>query len=265
MEPSPLSPRVRFGAFELNLHTGELFKHSRKIKLQTQSFLILASLLERPGEVLTREELCQKLWPSGIFVDFEVGLNAAINRLRSVLDDSPEKPRFIETLHRRGYRFIAPLERGGQERVTPSIGSLAVLPLENLTGDAAQEYFADGITDALITRLAQIGALRVISRTSAMHYKGTHKKLPEIANELNVDAVVEGSVARSGSHVRINARLVDGRTDQHLWARQYERELTDILLLQADVAGAVAREVQVRLTPQEEARLALSRPTNPEA
>src|SRR5215470_3395078 len=132
MQPSPLSPRVRFAAFEVDLQTGELFKHGRKIKLQTQSFLVLASLLERPGEVLTREELCQKLWPSGVFVDFEVGLNAAINRLRSVLDDSPEEPRYIETLPRRGYRFIAPVEiipgatpvasvysPFGQESITP--------------------------------------------------------------------------------------------------------------------------------------------------
>src|SRR5215469_7176189 len=141
MQPSPPSPPVRFGPFELNLQSGELFKHGRKIKLQTQSFLILASLLERPGEVLTREELRQKLWPSDIFVDFEVGLSVGINRLRDVLDDSAGKPRFIETLPRRGYRFIAPLEKSRQERVPKHIGSLVVLPLENLTGDAAQEYF----------------------------------------------------------------------------------------------------------------------------
>src|SRR5215469_6591043 len=264
MEPSPLPPRVRFAAFEVDFQTGELFKHSRKIKLQTQSFLILTSLLERPGEVLTREELCQKLWPSSVFVDFEVGLNAAINRLRSVLDDSPEKPRFIETLPRRGYRFVAPVERCVQERL-PQIRSLAVLPLENLTGDVAQEYFVDGMTDALITRLAQVGALRVISRTSAMHYKGTRKKLPEIARELNVDAVVEGSVFRSGSDVRITAQLVYAPSDRHMWANQYERNLTDILLLQAEVASAIANEVQVRLTPQERRRLAEARPVNPEA
>jgi TolB-like protein/Flp pilus assembly protein TadD len=259
-----MESRVRFGGFELNLQTGELFKRGRKIKLQIQSFLILTSLLERPGEVVTREELRQRVWPSDIFVDFEVGLNAAINRLRNVLDDSPEKPRFIETLPRRGYRFIAPLERHGQERI-PHIGSLAVLPLENLTGDPTQEYFVDGMTDALTTRLAQIGALQVISRTSAMYYKGTHKKLPEIARELNVDAVVEGTVGRSGRHVRINAQLVHARTDQHLWARQYERELTDILVLQAEVAGAIAREIQVTLTPEERYRLTLTRPVNPEA
>ena len=158
MEPSPLSPHVRFAAFELNLQTGELFKHSRKIKLQTQSFLILASLLERPGEVLTREELCQKLWPSGVFVDFEVGLNAAINRLRSVLDDSPEKPRFIETLPRRGYRFIAPVERSAQERL-PQIRSLAVLPLENVTGDVADRRpdYAAGASRSASSHLPHLG------------------------------------------------------------------------------------------------------------
>jgi TolB-like protein/Tfp pilus assembly protein PilF len=265
MEPNPLSPWVRFGAFELNRQTGELFKHGRKIKLQAQSFLVLASLLERPGEVLTREELYLKLWPPSVFVDFEVGLNAAVNRLRSVLSDSPENPRFIETLPRHGYRFIAPLQRESPERIPARVRSLAVLPLENLTGDAAQEYLADGMTDALITRLAQIGALRVISRTSVMHYKGTHKKLPEIASELNVDAIVEGSFARSGSHVRINAQLVHARTDQHLWARQYEREMTDILALQGDVAGALADEIRITLTPQERARLASARTIEPEA
>jgi TolB-like protein/Tfp pilus assembly protein PilF len=165
---------------------------------------------------------------------------------------------------RHGYRFIASVERSVQERL-PQIRSLAVLPLENLTGDVAQEYFVDGMTDALITRLAQVGALRVISRTSVMHYKGTRKKLPEIARELNVDAVVEGSVVRSGSNVRITAQLVYAPSDRHLWAKQYERNLTDILLLQAEVASAIANEVQVRLTPQERRRLASAQPVNPEA
>lgn len=265
MDPSPPSPRVRFGAFELNLQSGELFKHSRKIRLQTQSFLILASLLERPGEVLTREELRQKLWSSDVFVDFEVGLNAAINRLRDVLDDSPEKPRFIETLPRRGYRFIAPLERAAEKRIPPHIGSLAVLPLENLTGDAAQEYFVDGMTDALITRLAQIRALRVISRTSAMRYLRTEKRLPEIARELNVDAVVEGTVTRSGDHVRVSVQLIHAPSDHHLWAQKYDRKLCDILDLQSEVAHSIAQELQVQVTSQEVARLTLQRTVQPAA
>lgn len=256
---------ARFGAFEFSLKTGELRKGGIRIKLPDQSAEILAALLERPGELVMRDELREKLWPADTFVDFDHGLNNATNRLREALGDSAEEPRFVETLPRRGYRFIAPLERCGREPILPRIGSLAVLPLENLTGDAAQEYFVDGMTDALITRLAQIGALRVISRTSVMHFKGTYKKLPEIARELNVDAVVEGTVARSGPRVRITAQLVDARTDQHLWAREYERNLTDILLLQAEVASAIANEVQVRLTPQERARLASARLVNPEA
>ena len=256
---------ARFGAHEFNPNTGELRKHGVRIKLPDQSAEILTALLERPGQLVSREELREKLWPGDTFVDFDHGLNNATNRLREALGDSADAPRFIETLPRRGYRFIALLERAGQERTPPHIESLAVLPLENLTGDVAQEYFVDGMTDTLTTRLAQIGALRVISRTSAMHYKGTHKKLPEIAGELNVDAVVEGTVLRSGSHVSINVQLIHARTDQHLWAKQYERELTDILLLQAEVASAVAREIQVTLTPQEEARLTLTRPVNSEA
>src|SRR5215472_13244872 len=330
MEPSPPSPRVRFSAFEVDLQTGELFKHGRKIKLQTQSFLVLASLLERPGEILTREELCQKLWPSGVFVDFEVGLNAAINRLRSVLDDSPEKPRFIETLPRRGYRFVAPVEivpgvppvysPSGQESVASPgppkaahvsgearrlaglrklwipvavlvalaflliwanvggwrdrllakshpapIQSIAVLPLENLTGDRAQDYFVDGMTDALITDLAQIGSLRVVSRTSSMQYKRSGKQLPQIARELRVDAVVEGTVARSGDRVRIDAQLIRADTDQHVWADSYEGSLGEILALQNAVAEAISKQVRAKLTPEERARLAKQGSVSPEA
>ena len=256
---------VRFGDFEVNLRSGELRRNGLRIKLPNQSFHALSLLLENPGEVLTRLELAQKLWGGETFVDFDAGLNSVIRRLRTALGDLASKPRFIETLPRHGYRFLARVERESQEDIRSAIGSLAVLPLENLTGDSHQEYFVDGMTDALITRLAQIGALRVISRTSAMHYKRTRKKLPEIGRELNVDAVVEGSVFRSGSNVRITAQLVYAASDRHLWASQYERNLTDILLLQAEVASAIANEVQVRLTPQERGRLASARLVNPEA
>jgi TolB-like protein/Tfp pilus assembly protein PilF len=256
---------VRFGDFEVNLRSGELRRNGLRIKLPNQSFRALSLLLENPGEVATRLELAQKLWGGETFVDFDAGLNSVIRRLRTALGDLASKPRFIETLPRHGYRFLARVERESQEDIRSAIGSLAVLPLENLTGDSHQEYFVDGMTDALITRLAQIGALRVISRTSAMHYKRTRKKLPEIGRELNVDAVVEGSVFRSGSNVRITAQLVYAASDRHLWASQYERNLTDILLLQAEVASAIANEVQVRLTPQERGRLASARLVNPEA
>jgi TolB-like protein/Tfp pilus assembly protein PilF len=267
-------------------------------------------------------------------VDFDVGLNNAVLRLRNVLGDSADSPRFIETLPRRGYRFIAQvaapvaaqvheyaqpstagcqqeavaspasvttqvakpalewfrarriwtvgfalavllalfgLKVGGlRQRVLgrpspPAIRSLAVLPLENLSGDEAQEYFADGMTDELITDLASIARLRVISRTSTTHYKGTRKTIPEIARELNVDAVVEGSVARSANKVRIRAQLVRAVPEEHLWAESYERDLPDVLALQRDVAKAIANEIKVHLTPQERQHLANARPINPDA
>lgn len=182
-------------------------------------------LLENPGQVVSRDELRRKLWPSDTFVDFDNGLNTAINKIREALGDSADHPKFIETLPRRGYRFLQTLERKAEK----SIGTIVVLPLENLSHDPEQEYFAEGMTEALITTLAKIGALRVVSRTTAMHYKGVHRPLREIAKELQVDAVVEGTVLRSGDHVRISAQLIDGRTDTHLWAESYERDIRDVL------------------------------------
>ncbi|MGH9804964.1 MAG: winged helix-turn-helix domain-containing protein, partial [Candidatus Acidiferrales bacterium] len=256
---------VRFGDFEADLRSGELRRRGLKVKLADQSFKILSLLLERAGEVVTREELRQKLWSEDTFVDFEAGLNSAIKRLRDALGDSADEPRFIETLPRRGYRFLALVERESKPRDSPPIESLAVLPLENLTGDASQEYFVDGMTEALISTLAHISALRVISRTSTMSYKNVQKPLPTIGRELNVDGVVEGAVVRSGNHVRITVQLVHAPTDRHLWASEYEGKLEDILLLQSEVARAVAAEIQVRLAPQEHARLAQNRAVNPEA
>ena len=150
-------------------------------------------------------------------------------------------------------------------RASAAIRSVAVLPLQNLSGDPNQEYFADGMTDALITNLAQIKSLRVISRTSAMRYKGTQKRLPEIARELNVDAIVEGVVFRSGDRVRIDAQLIRADNDQHLWARSYDRQISDILALQADVSRSIASEIQIKLTPEEQLRQETIRPVNPEA
>lgn len=258
------SRTLRFGVFELDLRSGELHKHGRKIRLQEQPFQILAMLLERPGEVVTREELRHRLWPSDTFVDFDHGLNNAINRLREVLGDSADNARYVETLPRRGYRFVAPVEGASESPPPLRIESIAVLPLENLTADPSQDYFADGMTDALITNLAQISALRVISRTSVMQYKGGKKSLPEIARELNVEAVVEGSVLRSGERVRINAQLIHAATDRHLWADKYERDLRDVLTLQSEVAQAIAAEIRIKVTPQEQARLASARPVHPE-
>ena len=182
---------VRFGSFELDLRAGELRKQGVKIKLQEQPFQILAVLLEHPGQVVTREELRSKLWPADTFVDFDHSLNKAINKLREALGDSAQNTRFIETLAKLGYRFMLDLKGNpGQIR------SLLVLPLENLSRDPEQEYFADGLTEELITKLARISALRVLSLTTAMHYKCLPKALPQMARELHVDGVVEGTVLR---------------------------------------------------------------------
>jgi TolB-like protein/Flp pilus assembly protein TadD len=251
---------IRFGVFEIDPRAGELRKQGVKVKLQEQPFQILQMLLRCPGEVVTREELQQKIWPSDTFVDFDHGLYNAIKRLREALGDSAETPRFVETLSRRGYRFIGKIECDA-----PRLRSLAVLPLENLSHDPEQEYFAEGLTEALITTLAKIGELRVVSRTSTMQYKGVRKPLREIARELEVDAIIEGTVLRAGDRVRITAQLIDAAKEAHLWAESYERDLRDVLTLQSEVAQAVAREVRVKLTPQEQAHIAHVRRVDPVA
>ncbi len=267
---------LRFDAFELDLRAGELRKAGVKLRLRGQPLEVLATLLQRAGDLVTREELRARVWPANTFVDFDHSLHNAIARLREVLGDSADKPRYIETLPRRGYRFIAPVEAVLAQASTSSlmkgrdgegrqIQALAVLPLEDLSAETGHEYFADGLTEALITSLAKIKALRVISRTSAMQYKGASKSLPQIGRELNVDAVVEGSVLRSGNRVRINAQLIHAVTDQHLWAESYERDFRDILSLQSEIAGQVARQVKIILTPEEAARLGSVRAVDPDA
>ena len=314
---------ARFEGFEFDLRAGELCRAGDKpVSLAEQPFRILAVLLERSGDLVTRDEIRNVLWPSGTIVEFEHSINAAINRLRQVLGDSAEEPRFIETLARRGYRWKVRVEwlagpREVAERdleprcpaetpalprrrfsaVTigalaafavaicvsviavgrapsrlalwlhpPSIHSIAVLPLQNLSGDPGQEYFADGMTDELITELAQIGIPKVISRTSVMRLKNTDKSLPEIARELEADAVVEGTVLRSGNRVRITAQLIHGATDRHMWSGSYERDLKDVLALQRDVAQAITAEIKSNLAPErDQAQLAVPRPVNPEA
>jgi TolB-like protein/Flp pilus assembly protein TadD len=251
---------IRFGEFEFDVAAGELRRNGSKLKLQDQPLQILQILIRAPGEIVSREELQHEIWTSDTFVDFDHGINNAIKRLREVLGDTADTPRYIETLPRRGYRFI-----GKIELETPKFRSLAVLPLVNLSGDTEQEYFADGMTEALITTLAKIGELRVVSRTSSMLYKGVRKALREIAHELEVDAIVEGTVLRAGDRVRITAQLIDPSKETHLWAESYDRHLRDILDLQSDVARAVAHEVEVKLTPQEQAQLAQAHPVDPEA
>jgi TolB-like protein len=264
---------VRFGVFELDVRAGELRKNGVKIKLQEQPFQILTLLLERPGGIVTREEIQQKLWPDGTVVEFESSVNAAIGRLRGALDDSADNPRFVETLPRRGYRFIYPVDLnvgGLRDRIKGrtargDITSIAVLPLENMMGDSEEEYFVEGMHEALITELSQISALKVIARTSVQRFKNTETPVRDIARNLGVDAVVEGSVLRSGVTVRITAQLIDGTTEGHLWADSYQRELRDILALQSEVAQAIAREIRVTLTSEEQTRLAKTRPVNSEA
>lgn len=307
---------LRFGAFEVDLQAGELRKSGLKTRLQEKPFQILALLLKRSGEVVTREELQKQLWPTDTFVDFEHGVNTAVAKLRQALDDDPDNPRFIQTLPRRGYRFIGMVDaitesappspqlaipgrqtlsgrfsrrvivltavafailaaaifakfnflrlRNTARTAPPHVESLAVLPLDNLSGNASDEYFVDGMTDALITNFSKIGALRVISRTSVMRYKGARRPLPEIGKELNVDAVVEGAVLRSDGRVRITAQLIDARTERPLWAETYERDLRDTLALQGEVAQAIANQVLIKITPQEHARLASVRPVSAE-
>jgi len=251
-----LPGRVRLGVFEVDLRAGELRNAERSIFLQEQPLAVLRMLLERPGEVVTREEFSKALWPGNTFVDFERGLNKAINKLRVALRDNAEKPRYIETLPQRGYRFVAQVERaapagdGLRPQLPLQINSLAVLPLANLSGDPAQEYFSDGLTEELICAISRIASLRVISRTSAMSLKGTPKPIAAIARELAVDAVVEGSVSRAGDRVRVTAQLILARDDSHLWAERYERDLGDILHLQAEVAQSIATQVNKVIDPE---------------
>ena len=249
----------RFSTFELDVRAGELRKQGVKISLQEQPLRILELLLANPGQLVTREELRSRLWSSNTFVDFDHGLNKAINKLREALGDSAESPRFIETLARRGYRFLGDLKGESIQ-----IRSLLVLPLENLSRDPEQEYFADGLTEALITNLAKVSALRVISRTTAMYYKGARKPLPEIARELGVEGIVEGTVMRSEGRVRISAQLVHAPTDTHLWAESYDRDLREIFTLQTDVTRAIVKEIQVKVTPHEQAEFAKARQVDPE-
>src|SRR5438876_3420222 len=283
-----------------------------KIRLQGQPVEILAMLLQRPGETITREELQKKLWPADTFVDFEQGLNNAMKRLRAALDDDADNPHFIETLPRHGYRFIGSLNgsrqipvaeakstsrlrlvrragslgalaaiatsavlvglnvRGWRDRLLksapkPQIQAIAVLPLTNLSGDTEQEYFADGMTESLITELGKISSPRVISRQSVMQYKASKKSLPEIAGELKVDAVMEGTVVRSADRMRVTIHLSQAFPERQLWAQEYDRSIRDVLSLQGEIARAITDEIQVKLTPEERTRLAISRSVNPEA
>jgi TolB-like protein/DNA-binding winged helix-turn-helix (wHTH) protein/Tfp pilus assembly protein PilF len=342
MEPTIQRRIARFGVFEADFDRRQLTKSGFRIRLQDQPFQLLLLLLERQGVVVTREELQEKLWPGDTFVEFDVGLNTAIRKLRVALSDSSDNPRFVETVPRIGYRFVAPVSTSipatpstakfevaipvaeespeqTDSTVSPltstlqseissgdalpashrgrglvgwfalalvlltigfaikvrfksaataqsgSIQAIAVLPLENISANPTQEYLAEGMTDEIITDLAKLAGPKVISRTSAVQYKGTRKSIPEIARELHVGAVLEGSVERSGDRMRVRVQLIEAATDQHLWAEAYDRQLSDVLLLEAELAQDIARQIQVRLTPQQQQDLAHNRTLNPQA
>jgi TolB-like protein/DNA-binding winged helix-turn-helix (wHTH) protein/Tfp pilus assembly protein PilF len=294
---------VRFADFEVDLRAGQLRKRGAKIRLQEQPFRLLTVLLESAGEVVTRDELRSRLWPADTFVDFDHRLAAAVSKLRDALADSAENPRFVETVGRRGYRFIPQVDsvqttgpdgsrptlselpvsaiserksayplvvfstavvailavfglfllrhRHRTDVAGPHISSIAVLPLENLSNDPEQEYFVEGMTDELITDLAKLPGIRVISRTSTAQYKATRKTMPQIARELNVDAVVEGTVLRVGDRVRVRTQLIYAPADQHIWAESYDYHLSDILELETEFASNIAAQIQIHLANEQ--------------
>jgi TolB-like protein/DNA-binding winged helix-turn-helix (wHTH) protein/Tfp pilus assembly protein PilF len=320
--PARSSRRVRTGLFEIDLGSGDVRKSGRKVPLQEQPFRVLAMLLERPGDIITREELQARLWPADTFVGFDEGINTAIRKLRVAFGDSADNPRFIETIPRRGYRFLAPVHEAAAETAQPSEsvaagdataevpgsrpGSLqrlvvallavtllavlagltylrrshppktpptqkramlAVLPFQNMSNDPTQEYFSDGLTEETITDLGQLSPeqLGVIARTSAMAYKHSNKTVSQIGQELGVDYILEGSVRREGGEARVSAQLIRVSDQTHLWAQNYERELHDLLLIENELGKAIARQVQINLTPQQEIDLSKMRTLNPEA
>jgi len=240
---------IRFGSFEVDLRAGELLREGVRIRLQEQPFQILVMLLEHPGQVVTREELRDKLWPADTFVDFDHGLNKAINKLREALGDSAESPHFIETLAKRGYRFTASLESARptvQTRGGP-IDSIAVLPFLNLSTDPENELFSDGMCEEIITSLTQIKNLHVVARTSSFSFKGKSVDLRMVGQQLNVRTLLEGSVRRSGDRLRINAQLVNAADGYHLWSQQYDRELKDMFAIQEEIAHSIAQTLEVTL------------------
>jgi TolB-like protein/DNA-binding winged helix-turn-helix (wHTH) protein/Flp pilus assembly protein TadD len=299
----------KFGQFELDLRSYELKRDGEPLRLEKIPMELLIFLVEHHGELVTREQIIERLWGKQVFLDTEQGVNTAIRKIRQVLLDEPEKPQFLETVVGKGYRFVSDVTAKGNDsppshedlppppasqatrnrarglwllgtasvllftgaalwagwyrigwatkpRITTSFHSIAVLPLENLSGDPSQEYFADGITDALITQLAKLRGLRVISRTSIMQYKSLRKPLSDIARDLSVDAVVEGSVFRSGNRVRVTAQLVDAHADRHLWAEEYDRDLREVLSLQSELARGIAEQVRANISSEEQLLMA---------
>jgi TolB-like protein len=266
---------LRFDRFTLDIASGELCTGGIRIVLQPQPFKVLALLAGCSGRAITREQIRRQLWSSETFVDFEGGLNFCIRQIRKALGENARRPRYIETLHRRGYRFMAPVtciddakeNHAGNTRALSPLPTheprpipLAVLPFSDLSCSFHQDFLADGITELLITYLSTDRSLRVVSRTTSMRYKGTDKSLPHIGRELGVDWVLEGAVLQSGRRVRIAARLIDTSTDQNQWAECYEAEMQDRLALQDCVACMVCRDAAVHLLPRLRGRTLLDLP-----
>ena len=267
--------KLQFGNFELDPDRYELARQGRPVKLERIPMELLLLLVERRGQLVSREDIVERLWGKEVFLDTENNINAAVRKIRYALRDSTQRPAFVQTVTRKGYRFIAPVSAYGEAPPAAAVAalrlrslridSLAVLPLENLSGDPSKEYFSDGMTDELIGELARISSLRVISRTSVMQYKGSRtKSLPAIARDLKVDAIVEGTVAQSGQKVRITAQLIRARDDRHLWSEKYERDLADVLALQGEVARAIAAQIRTTLTPVDQTNPAPTRKVDPE-
>ncbi len=247
---------IHFGVFEADLRAGELRRNGSKVKLQEQPFQILAMLLERPGEIVTREELRARLWSADTFVDFDHGLNSAIRRLRDALGDSAENPSFVETMGRRGYRFIAPVaSRVLRERQHEPIESVAVLPFANRSADPNTDYLSDGITESLINNLSQISTLRVTARSTVFRYKGKDADPRKVGSDLHVRAVVSGRLLKRGSSLIIQAELMDVATGSQLWGGQYNRQAENVFLLQDDLSREISEKLRLRLTGDEKRRL----------
>ena len=296
---------TRFGRFELDLSTGELRRDGVPLKLQPQPARLLVLLVSRPGEVIARNELAENVWGSETFVDFERGLNFAIRQIRAVLEDDADQPRFVETVPKRGYRFIALLEPDPSAAPVPvapprrSVGIpivigvaalllvgiaiyfsmhravrptgqdpivIAVLPFDDMSTDR-QPFLVDGLTEEMVARVTQISPehLRVIARTSAMHYEGTKKGAREIGEELGVDYILENSIRHEGGRVRITSQLVKTADQTHLWAENYDRDMRDLLPLEAEVTADIAEQIQKKLLPTAAIHRPESRPIDPEA
>jgi TolB-like protein/DNA-binding winged helix-turn-helix (wHTH) protein/cytochrome c-type biogenesis protein CcmH/NrfG len=306
--PNPPGDIVDFGIFQLDLKSRELHKAGVKIKLQEQPFRVLALLVERAGQVVTRDELRARVWPTDAYVAFDQGLNNAIKKVRDALGDSADSPRFIETLARHGYRFVAPVGAVPQRPSEPPVrfglrslrkpiligmasasllaalaywawhGSimraqppekviLAVLPFDNLSRDADQEYFSDGLTEEMIAQLGKLNPerLTVIARGSVAKYKDSRLAADQIGKELHADYLVQGSVRRASDRVRITVQLIQVRDQTDLWAESYDRELKDILTLQDSVARIIAKQIHITLTPGQQTRLPAQANLDPEA